>query len=59
MSARLLAVPALLLLFALPAAAQVSGTVFEDRDGDGIRDPGEPALPGVSVALFGLSLIHI
>ena len=40
-------------LLALPAAAQVSGTIFEDRDGDGIRDAGEPVLGGVDVTLFG------
>lgn len=42
------------LLGAYPSAAQVSGTVFEDRDGDGIRDAGEPAIEGVTVALFGV-----
>ncbi len=31
----------------------VSGSAFEDRNADGIRDPGEPAIPGVSVTLFG------
>jgi lysophospholipase L1-like esterase len=36
-----------------PAAAQVSGTTFEDRDGDGIHDASEPALPGVQVEVFG------
>jgi len=40
-------------LCAAPVAAQVSGKVFEDRDGDGILDPGEPPLEGVSVSLFG------
>ncbi|MGD8376049.1 MAG: GDSL-type esterase/lipase family protein [Acidobacteriota bacterium] len=45
---------ALLLAAALPAPAQqVAGTIFEDRDADGIRDPGEPALDGVPVQLFG------
>jgi outer membrane protein assembly factor BamB len=34
-----------------PAAGPVavSGTVFEDVDADGTRDPGEPGLPGVQV----------
>ena len=37
-----------------PAAAQsVSGSAYEDRNANGIRDAGEPALPGVSVTLFG------
>ena len=31
----------------------VSGTTFEDRNADGIRNPGEPAIPGVNVTLFG------
>ena len=38
----------------LPAGAQtVSGQAFEDRNANGIRDPGEPALPGVQFELFG------
>ena len=28
----------------------ISGQVFEDRDGDGERDPGEPGIPGVGVS---------
>lgn len=34
------------------AATAACGTavVFEDLDGDGVRDPGEPALPGVAVS---------
>lgn len=41
-------------LTAAPAAAQtVSGTAYEDRNANGIRDPGEPALPGVTVELYG------
>ena len=27
-----------------------SGVVFEDRNGNGVRDPGEPGLPGVAVS---------
>jgi lysophospholipase L1-like esterase len=38
---------------ALPQAQNVSGSSFEDRDGDGVRDPGEPGLPGVSIRLYG------
>src|SRR5207247_901931 len=39
---------------AVPAGAQtVSGIVFEDRNGNGVRDAGEPALPGVPVEVFG------
>ena len=45
---------ALLALFAGPAWGQtVSGTVFEDLDGDGVHDAGEPALEGVAVRLYG------
>jgi lysophospholipase L1-like esterase len=37
-----------------PALAQtVSGTTFEDRNANGIKDVGEPALSGVSVELYG------
>jgi lysophospholipase L1-like esterase len=39
---------------ALPCYGQaVSGATFEDRNGDGIRNPGEPAIAGVSVTLYG------
>lgn len=39
----------------LPAAAQtVSGTAYEDRNGNGVRDGGEPAVPGIGVELFGV-----
>jgi len=39
---------------AVPAfAQQVSGRVFEDRDGDGVRDAGEPGSEAVAVRLFG------
>lgn len=31
-------------------AGSVSGTVFEDRDGDGRHDRGEPGVPGVAVS---------
>jgi len=39
---------------AAPSFGQaVSGTTFEDRNANGVRDPGEPAIPGVDVTLFG------
>jgi hypothetical protein len=42
---------------AWPAVAQdVSGTLFDDRDGDGIHDSGEPVLEGVDVRLFGTAV---
>ncbi|MBM3883006.1 MAG: hypothetical protein FJ387_25360, partial [Verrucomicrobia bacterium] len=31
----------------------ISGVVFEDRNGNGLRDPGEAGLGGVAVALLG------
>jgi hypothetical protein len=34
-------------------AQTVSGTTFEDRDADGVRDAGEPPVPGVAVTLLG------
>ena len=38
----------------VPAWAQtVSGTAFEDRNGNGIQDAGEPSLPAVQVEVFG------
>ncbi len=33
----------------------VSGAVFDDLDGDGQQDPGEPGIPGVTVTLTGPS----
>ena len=45
---------AIVCVFAAPTAAQqVGGVAFEDRDGDGIRGVGEPALAGVPVVLYG------
>lgn len=35
----------------IPVATALSGTVYHDRNGDGVRDPGEPGLPGVVVGL--------
>jgi lysophospholipase L1-like esterase len=38
----------------LEARAQtISGTVFDDRDADGIQDAGEPGIAGVEVVLYG------
>lgn len=37
-------------LFALPLLFQISGTVFLDRNGNGIRDSGEPGLDRVAVS---------
>ncbi len=34
----------------LPAQSPIRGIVFFDRNGDGIRQPNEPGLPGVSVS---------
>src|SRR5262245_59050346 len=49
--------PIILALAVLPGTAfaqsgvegHVAGLVFEDRNNNGDRDPGEPALPGVTV----------
>ncbi|HNU52412.1 MAG TPA: SdrD B-like domain-containing protein [Verrucomicrobiota bacterium] len=35
------------------AVGQISGTVFEDRDGNGLRGDSEPGLGGVTVTLVG------
>lgn len=46
---------AFLLTLAWPVGAQtVSGMLFEDRDGDGIHDPGEPLIAGLQVDLAGM-----
>ncbi len=51
---RFLLVAGALALAACPVLAQtVSGTVFEDLDGDGVRDAGEAALEGIAVRLYG------
>jgi lysophospholipase L1-like esterase len=43
-----------LLAAALPAGAQtISGHAFEDRNGNGIQDPGEPVLSGVPFEVYG------
>jgi uncharacterized repeat protein (TIGR01451 family) len=33
--------------------ASISGSVFDDRDNDGIRDPGENGIAGVTITLIG------
>ena len=46
----------LLIFFTSPALGQeqtISGYAFEDRDGDGIFDPEEPALSGIVVQILG------
>ena len=56
MTRTVIAVLALVCLAAamLPVAAQsVEGTLFEDRNGNGIHDAGEPVLEGVPVSLYG------
>ncbi len=35
--------------------SELSGFVYEDRNNDGIKQPGEPGIPGVSVTLTGTS----
>ena len=51
---RVVLVGALSLVSSIPAFGQaVSGTTFDDRNANGVRDPGEPAIPGVSVELYG------
>ncbi|MGL5910559.1 MAG: SdrD B-like domain-containing protein, partial [Phycicoccus sp.] len=39
--------------FAELPPASVAGTVYEDRNSDGVRDPNEPGIPGVRVVLTG------
>ncbi|HEU5180437.1 MAG TPA: GDSL-type esterase/lipase family protein, partial [Candidatus Polarisedimenticolia bacterium] len=54
MKRRFLVLAALLLAAAFPALAQsVSGSAYEDRNGNGKKDAGEPVIPGVSVRMVG------
>lgn len=39
--------------FAELSPAVVTGTVFEDRNNNGVQDPSEPGIPGVRVVLIG------
>ncbi len=45
--------------FDLYGACEVGDTVWEDMDGDGVQDPGEPGVPGVTVDLLDASLAVI
>lgn len=40
----------------LPTNSGITGRVWEDRDNDGVVDPGEPGLPGVEVVLTGTDI---
>jgi lysophospholipase L1-like esterase len=44
---------AVLLVVVKASAQSVSGTAYEDRNGNGLRDSGEPAIAGVSVEAYG------
>jgi fimbrial isopeptide formation D2 family protein/uncharacterized repeat protein (TIGR01451 family) len=37
--------------FAVVGTASLTGVVFDDRDRDGVQDPGEPGIPGVRVEI--------
>ncbi len=34
-----------------PSSGEIHGTIWYDANGNGVRDPGEPARPGVTVYL--------
>lgn len=40
------------LLFTFTVRAQITGTVFRDFDGDGVKDSFEPLLPGITVNAY-------
>lgn len=40
----------------LPTNSGITGKVWEDRDNDGVVDPGEPGLPGVEMVLTGTDI---
>jgi len=40
----------------LPTNSGITGVVWEDRNNDGVVDPGEPGLPGVDVVLTGTDI---
>ncbi|HMP31729.1 MAG TPA: SdrD B-like domain-containing protein, partial [Saprospiraceae bacterium] len=44
-----------LLFFSKNLFGQVSGTVFRDYNGDGIKSVNEPLLPGVTVRVYNTS----
>lgn len=52
-AAVLLGLAALVGSLRFAAAAEISGRVFDDRNGNGVQDPGEPGLAGVAVTVFG------
>ena len=39
------------------ATGTVTGVVFDDANGNGVQDPGEPGLPAVSVVVNGVTVI--
>ena len=39
---------------AAPSAATVRGTVFNDLNGNGRQDTGEPGIPGVKISVYWL-----
>lgn len=41
--------------YATPPVGQVSGLVFADANGNGVRDPEEPGIPGVTLRIGGRS----
>ena len=43
--------------FGYAAPATVGDTVFDDLDGDGVQDPGEPGIVGATVTLTGGDLV--
>src|SRR5262245_26856083 len=49
-----LALTVLTVAAARSPAQSVPGTAFGDRDDNGRRDPGEPALAGVQIELYGV-----
>jgi lysophospholipase L1-like esterase len=51
---RLVAALALLTVGGGAWAQSVSGTAFEDRDGDGVREGSDPPLPGIAFRLLGI-----
>ncbi len=42
-------------VFSTPSIAQVTGTVFRDFNGDGVRQTNEPLVPGVTVNVYDAS----
>ena len=42
-----------------PERGTIIGTVWNDQDGDGVMDPGEPPLPGAIITLFDRFRQHV